>query len=352
MTNFDDFKLSVEALSGGKNTVILDDIGMPSIVVPFPKLKYSDLIKGGTEDVLPAFIVDGIEIDVIYVSKYQNIVVNDRAYSLPFKDPKTSINFDTALKVCRNKGLGWHLLSNALWATIQNWCYKNNTPPHGNTNYGYDYRNLHEKGVVTYKYTSDGKLLDGRTATGSGPVTWYHNYDSSGIADLCGNVWEWVAGFRLVDGEIQVIPNGNCMKIDCNMSNTSTEWKTIMIDGILKEPATQKEWESLKYDIVNGVQLSTKITNSGSSSRQFGQLSVASDIKIPQILEGLGLFPVSDYTYGDGHLYVDNRGERLPLRGAGWYGMSDAGVAALNLNYSRAYSGSHIGFRAAFYEKL
>lgn len=39
MANFDDFRLAVEALSGGKNTVILDEAGMPSIVVPFPKIK-------------------------------------------------------------------------------------------------------------------------------------------------------------------------------------------------------------------------------------------------------------------------------------------------------------------------
>ena len=33
MANFDDMKLAVEALSGGKNTVLLDDRGMPSIMV-------------------------------------------------------------------------------------------------------------------------------------------------------------------------------------------------------------------------------------------------------------------------------------------------------------------------------
>lgn len=35
MANFDDMKLAVEALSGGKNTVLLDDRGMPSIMVAF-----------------------------------------------------------------------------------------------------------------------------------------------------------------------------------------------------------------------------------------------------------------------------------------------------------------------------
>ena len=33
MANFDDMKLAVEALTGGKNTVIMDDMDMPSIMV-------------------------------------------------------------------------------------------------------------------------------------------------------------------------------------------------------------------------------------------------------------------------------------------------------------------------------
>lgn len=372
MTNFDDLKLSVEAISGGRNTVILDDIGMPSIVVPFPKLKYSDIIAGGSQDVLPAFIVDGVEVDVIHESKYQNIVVNDRAYSLPFKDPRVYIDFDTALKVCRNKGAGWHLHSNALWATIQNWCYKNNTVPHGNTSYGQDSANPHERGVVTYKYESSGKMYDGRVATGSGPVTWYHNYDSSGIADLCGNVWEWVSGFRLMNGEIQVIPNGNCMKMDCNMSATSTEWKAILPDGSLVNPGTagtlkidnttagssEKDGNDVGGDpILNTVRDNPMYTGGDVndyyrySACPFKSFTAKSGVSVPQILKGLGIFPA--YTdIGNDHLWVRNYGERLPLRGGGWSNGSTAGVSALSLNNPRSNVAHNVGFRAAFCEKL
>lgn len=104
MPNFDDLKLSIEALSGGKNTVLFDDLGMPSVMVPFPKLKMSDLIAGGSENIHPAFSVDGVEKSVIYVSKYQNIVLNERGYSLPMRDPRASLNFDQAVAYCRNKG--------------------------------------------------------------------------------------------------------------------------------------------------------------------------------------------------------------------------------------------------------
>ena len=42
MSNFDDFKLSVEAC-GGSNTVKLDDIGMPSVMFVLPKYLSSQL---------------------------------------------------------------------------------------------------------------------------------------------------------------------------------------------------------------------------------------------------------------------------------------------------------------------
>ena len=355
MTNFDDLKLAVQAISGGRNTVLLDDMGMPSIMVPFPKLTYADIMTGGTQDPLPAFLVDGHEIPVIYESKYQNIVVNDRAYSLPFEDPRVYITFDQALQMCRNKGDGWHLHSNALWAAIQSWCYRNKTVPHGNGNYGKDYSNPHEHGVTTY---IDGNHGGGRTATGSGPVTWYHNYDSSGIADLCGNIWEWVAGLRMVNGEIQIIPYGNSMKADCNMSATSTEWKAIMPNGTLVAPGTAG---TLKYDgetATGAPRINTAVefkpgTDDGYYWRQFGTLAAKAGVDIPPMMKALGLAPIPDYEYGNGGFWIrPQAAERLPIRGASWHGTPLAGVAALYLGYPRSVSYHRVGFRAAFYEKL
>src|SRR5690606_21658939 len=42
------------------------------------------------------------------------------------------------------------------------------------------------------------------TLTGSGPASWYHDGTPAGIADLRGNVWEWVDGLKLVNGRIYV----------------------------------------------------------------------------------------------------------------------------------------------------
>ena len=347
MPNFDDLKLSIEALSGGKNTVLFDDLGMPSVMVPFPKLKMSDLIAGGSENIHPAFSVDGVEKSVIYVSKYQNIVLNERGYSLPMRDPRASLNFDQAVTYCRNKGKGWSLTPYSLWSAIALWCRKNGTMPRGNNNYGADHAYGHEKGVPTY-YES-GKIA--RCATGSGPNTWNHNWMPDGIADLNGNVWEWCAGMRLMNGEIQIIPYANCMAADASMGASSTLWKAIAADGTLVEPGTAG---TLKYNYVSGhIQLTSGDITPEDTWRgdTYQNMTLDSALTVPEIAKALLIYPDEpggDYG-GDGH-YMNNSGERLPRCGGYWGSTSDAGVFGVNLGNPRSHSSASIGFRSAYCE--
>lgn len=347
MPNFDDLKLSIEALSGGKNTVLFDDLGMPSVMVPFPKLKMSDLIAGGSENIHPAFSVDGVEKSVIYVSKYQNIVLNERGYSLPMRDPRASLNFDQAVTYCRNKGKGWSLTPYSLWSAIALWCRKNGTMPRGNNNYGADHAYGHEKGVPTY-YES-GKIA--RCATGSGPNTWNHNWMPDGIADLNGNVWEWCAGMRLMNGEIQIIPYANCMAADASMGASSTLWKAIVADGTLVEPGTAG---TLKYNYVSGhIQLTSGDITPEDTWRgdTYQNMTLDSALTVPEIAKALLIYPDEpggDYG-GDGH-YMNNSGERLPFCGGGWGSTSGAGVFYVYLSFPRSGSNAYIGFRSAYCE--
>ena len=80
MENYNDLRLAREALSGGSNTVIVDDVGLPSIMVAMPKMYLSDLLEGAPRIPHPAWIVNGVEKDVIYVRKNKNIVRDGRAY--------------------------------------------------------------------------------------------------------------------------------------------------------------------------------------------------------------------------------------------------------------------------------
>lgn len=348
MGNFDDLSMAVASF-GGNNKVIFDDLEKPSIMVGIPKMKYSDLITGGTQDTLDVFKVDGVEREMLYISKYINVVVNDRAYSLPMKDPKAYIDFDTSLAACRKKGAGWGLTPNGLWGALMLWCNRNNFLPRGNTNWDRSYEKAYEKGVNTY---IDGSHGGGRTATGSGPVTWYHDGSPAGIADLCGNMWEWVAGLRIVGGEIQIIPYGNCMRADCDMSAGSTEWKAIKPDGSFVNPGTAG---TLHYDVVSGkIVINTSTNSTFNTSIALSGLAAASGVNIPQIVKALGLMKdtVDIYPASGHQLYVNTDGERLPFRGSSFYDASGGGFGALHLDFARSYVFISVGFRSAYDEKL
>lgn len=319
------------------NEILYDDLGNPSVMVKIPKFTYADLGLSGS-GTHPAFIVNGVEVPYIYISKYQNIVENDRAYSLPYQRPHHTVTFDQAKAFCEAKGKGWHLMSNAEWAAIALWCKKNDCMPYGNNNYTYgDYYNTSEKGAPMPEYNEDWGEDIPYTATGSGPKSWFHNNDFSGIADLNGNVYEWVSGVRCEKGELQVIENNNsAMGVD--ESATSSLWKAISQAGAYVDPGTDG---AIKFG-------STGITTSGT----FKEATAASGVTIPTLVKALALFPndAAD-TYRDDYYYVSSSSaDRLFFRGGYYDGNGDAGVFFCGGYVSRSYAFAFLGFRSAFVE--
>lgn len=309
------------------NTVIkTDNAGIASIMVRIPKFKVSDVIDGGREETHPAFIIDGKEVDEIFISKYQNIVVNDRAYSLPLQKPQTRVTFDQARQYCENKGDGWHLMTNAEWAAIALWCKKNNTIPHGNNAYGKDWKHTDEK-ATTY----DGGL----TLTGTGPKTWSHDHTYDGIYDLNGNVLEWVGGIRTVDGQLQIIPDNNAAK-HISQATDSKEWQPITHDG--------QELYYTEDDDENMV-IGTDKPDTNWLCCRFKDTKAS--IEIPQLLKELALFPTDDTELTE-YYGVWSDGERLCYRGGYFSGGGSAGVFHCGLYDARSSSGDGLGFRSAF----
>ena len=326
------------------NEILYDDLGNPSVMVKIPKFTYEDLGLPGS-GTHPAFIVDGKEIPYIYISKYQNIVENGRAYSLPYQRPHHTVTFDQAKEFCEAKGKGWHLMSNAEWAAIALWCKKNECMPYGNNNYNYgDYYKTSEKGApmpgrMYYNPDNPDEGWDDipYTATGSGPKSWFHNNDFSGIADLNGNVYEWVSGVRCEKGELQVIENNNsAMGVD--ESATSTLWKAISQAG--------------KY-VAPGTSGAIKFGSSGiSTDGMFKEATAASGVTIPALVKALALFPndAAD-TYRDDYYWVNSTSaDRLFYRGGYCSDEDSAGVFFYNGSHARSLAHDGLGFRSAFVE--
>lgn len=340
--------LSVQ-IAHHNNFLIYDDIGNPSVMVAIPKFYLDEVIDGASHTVHPAFVINGIEQEFIYISKYQNIVEDNRAYSLPINAPKTWVTFDQAWDYCKNKGAGWHLMTNAEWAAVALWCKKSGIMPKGNNNCGKDISetNFPQKAIAATR-GSDGKIS--KTLTGSGGTSWSHDGTEAGIADLNGNVFEWNSGMRLIEGEIQILSDNNAADRNNSVSADSALWKAIMPDGSLVPNGTSG---TLKYDWKNNnCTVSTALSDKSAAGRHNNFVSIDADTgtAVPEIMKALALYPADKDGYGENGFYMINAGERLPLRGGNWLGGVNAGLFRLDLDSARSYSSGGIGFRCCYYD--
>lgn len=341
---FDSLKLSTEGLTGGACTIIGDNADLPSFVFPVYKRTNAQLFTGGSQDVHSAFRVDDVEYSEFYASKFINTIVNGRAYSWPLMDPKASINYDASHAACNAKGTGWHMLSMPERAVINHLIYKSGFIPRGNTQYGKSHAYTYEVGRETANESDgSGGTRTTRTATGSGPATWFHDGTREGIADWVGNTWKWISGMRIVNGEIQVFADNMAAKQVAHTA-ASTYWKAIMPNGSLVEPGTSG---TLKYTSDFKIATATGEQKGGVYTDNFGKIAAATGVTIPAILYELGLAPVSGVSHS-GAFWVNNEGERLPLVSGSFYNSSNAGPSALDLNNPRSNVWTSLGFFSAF----
>lgn len=361
MENFDLLNMAVKTHCPG-NSARIDDAGLPSLMVFISAFKNSDVLAGGDDNIHPAFIVNGAQIPGFYYSKYENMVYDGKAYSLPAEDPQAAVNFDTAREYCESKGYGWHMSTAAEWAAIALWCKKNGFTPRGNNNTGKDRLETDIKAIPTY-YNSDGTI--GRVATGTGPLTWSHNGNANGIWDLNGNVWEWQSGLRTVWGELQILANNDAADPDNPQNAASTCWKAInAADGSLVEPeskttdaAGKTSGNTVKLDYVDSVwTYSTGITNAvtAEQAHPFGNLKCADSISnaAKVLLRALVLLPdegtpAGEYS-GDVACWHNGDPERFIHRGGSWRNTSNSGVFSVYGNYSRTAVNVNVGFRSAY----
>ena len=231
MSNYEDLRGAA-----ANEEIILDDQGIPSVMVKVPLVYLDELGIGSAHTPHPAFIINDKVVPYIYVSKYINVIKNNRAYSIPNQDPANCITFDRAVEVCYNKGAGWHLMTAAEWGVLHNLITAQGLEPRGNTNNGRHHVKTYEHGVLSPQNPTNVY----RTLTGTGGKAW----EALGVCDIVGDVHKWVVA-RLVDGEIQIVPNNNAAIHKTDLGANSKAWKAILQDGSLVAPGTNG---TLKFD--------------------------------------------------------------------------------------------------------
>ena len=364
-------KFALEAASGGKNTLLFDDLGLPSVMVRIPMFLWSDVMEGAPKEPCSAFIVDGKVKEEIYVSKYLNVSRYGRGYSLPGRNPAAMYQRDEMKELCAKKGRGWHLMSNAEYMALAWWCRKNGTYPHGNTLSGCDVYFPHEHATRVYMGFFKGHTMDMHmwpSLTGTGPSTWTHDGTPFGVTDLIGNLWDTLAGMRLMNGEINIIPdNDSAMNVD--ESTDSPYWKAILPDGSLVPPGTPGtyKFDALTpgletedfVDLHNGVVLSTEvkyphytghdpdITHRAYTLGRVEDIVAAPGAEPNLLIKQIGMFPVN-HMQRKPVIFMRNYGERMLAKGGSWFDRETASMFELYMREDRKWIAQDIGFRACW----
>jgi len=379
--------------------------GTPNFFYPIYKCKSSDLDPSLPEHVHPAFIVNNKEIDRRLIAVYKGSLSNGAIHSIANMPPRVSAGADQLLAEIKAAGDGFGPKTVADSGLLLLLARKYNWTPKGNNNYGVDYRDgtpwqtgknategsvfvfqgvqytctkahttsaetrpdqnpgIWDKGprvggvMVAGQQNSDNNYNGYNTLTGSGPASWNHDGTPSGINDLTGNCFDQDYGYRIYDGELQILENNNAADPDADLSASSASWKAILPNAAnngytLVAPGTTGTlhwtWQNSK------ITLDTVAPEFDDEYRgtNFKDLAVntANVPYVPCILQELGLFPISgDDTQG--YYYVQmSRGERFPRRGGPCNSTSNAGLGYVVSNYSRGVSGVGYGVRSAYFE--
>ena len=178
MSNYEDLRGAA-----ANEEIILDDQGIPSVMVKVPLVYLDELGIGSAHTPHPAFIINDKVVPYIYVSKYINVIKNNRAYSIPNQDPANCITFDRAVEVCYNKGAGWHLMTAAEWGVLHNLITAQGLEPRGNTNNGRHHVKTWERG----SNENQNKLVRRHIPKGV-------NFDDKTQGDI-DNIAEWINNY-------------------------------------------------------------------------------------------------------------------------------------------------------------
>lgn len=316
---------ALENISGSKWTIIIDDFGNSQIVRRIPIHTFEDLniTDCPFTGPLDCFIRQDLTLrPYVDVPVYEASNSVGKSVSQAGKTPWTSINADNARARSEELNSNSVMISQEIWAMLCWNMIAGGFQPRGNTEYGRSHSNLDEFGR-----RPDGRVPNDRsgsayTLTGSGPMEWSHDGTPFGVMDLVGNVWEWVDGMKMVDGQF-------------------------IVAEYTGQP--EAEWSATGVYISETGQFTNVAPSTLNSSGQvWGSMTKASGYAGNERLQRLMIEPIACTSVLGGRFYWNLSGERFPFRGGHWKSASIAGPAALYCYGPRSNTFSDVGFRSAF----
>lgn len=352
----DPIRSMVETMSGGRQTVIYSASGQPNFMNIIPKFKASDLSAELVDATHPAFIVNGEEKDYFMIGTFQSSFSGGELVSQPNAIPHVSTGWANTKALARKAGPRFHMTSNAEWAAVMLLLQASGVTKlkNGNTNYGA----CAEDATQTAIRIDGGKAGDNtvttnpKNRTGAGPLQWTHDGTYFGLADLVGNVSEWVSGAGIRDGELQVIPDNNAADATYDDTWAGQNWRAIDgSDGSLIVPVGSGPNGNYTPSTPNGVKLyrggfnymvkTNPPYNAFALMYSSGPLAI-SDAAL-KVMRTLGLYPLSNSA-----AMGEVRGDTGPLVRGGSYRSGTLGGLGTLVGQPLNTLADNIGSRLAY----
>ncbi|MGP2961373.1 hypothetical protein [Serratia ureilytica] len=355
----DALRCKVEAESQGRRTVLYTASGQPSYMHVIPRFTLQEVTSGLGEAVHPAFIVNGQRKEAFFYGCYPGTLIHGELVSQPETAPASWHDLAAFRQAAARNGRGWHIGTNAEWAALMFWCRRHGWPELGNTESGRSHRDRRQYGKRCDGGAVGDEQGDPTTFTASGPAAWYHDGTPHGIGDLCGNLWEWQHGLKLVAGEILLLPDN-----DAAMPMTDDEderWRAVdLATGEWLPPGSPgtAKFDASSPSLTGNAgtpRISDRIRHfngdphdngypPGLMDDEFGRIGAASGESVPDILKILGVVPHHRCADGD-QVYLRNYGERMLMRGGAWYSGAGAGLRTLCLSHGAGHASATVGAR-------
>jgi hypothetical protein len=155
------------------------------------------------------------------------------------------ITIANAMIACANRGTNWHLMTPFEWASLVMLSYKYRIQPHGADNLtdANSADDLSEIGALDLDANRELPPIT-RALPGSGPVSWAHNKQGTGVYDLFGIADQYIMAFMNTAGKL-LVPATDGMSNVSSFGRGMLSGNTIICNGT--GTYSNKNWTGNQY---------------------------------------------------------------------------------------------------------